>query len=765
MRDRPLCGICLILALFICITAYAGKGPAAKNLRPSPLKQTVPEDEVLILEGQVYQKEIKEKYQILFLKNNSINYQKQSFKEPKVIVYDEGKKEVHIGNEIRVTGTVSYYEGARNPGNFDQKLYYQKQGIHGSVWALQVEMTDREVHWILDRLYMLRQGWKSVLCETVGDKDGATLSAMILGDKTEMDGETKELYQANGIGHIIAISGLHLSFIGIGTYRLLRRISGSYVAGGIAGICFLLLYVMMIGVTVSALRALVMYLFRVGADMAGRHYDSPTALTSALVVVLIWRPLSIYDGGFWMSFLAVLAVVVVLPLFAGLRFQSFWASVSINLVLFPVLIYYFYEFPLYSTVLNLFVIPMMSVLLFLGIVGSLLTGMFAAFGSVIPLGTWILKLCRAILWLYERSCEIILEIPGARIVTGQPDIWQIAVYYGCLAVVLVWQYRIRLYRIQTEKAKRCRERTEDDEKGRRLRRYAPLLCSFIFILGMFSLLQRFGDMNRIQITVLDVGQGDGIFMRGPDGVTYLIDGGSSDVKNVGQYRIEPYLLSQGVDRLDYVFVSHGDSDHISGIEELLKRRQIGVEVGTLVLPEKSVWDETIQDLAMRAASQGVRVAVAEQGRTVREGDLEILCLQPSRECQIEAGNAASMVLAVRYKEFDMLLTGDVEGEGEEELTENVKRFCSGRSFEVLKVAHHGSGNSSSAEFLDAVKPACAVISAGIDNRYGHPHEEALERIADCGSKIYCTQDCGAVEIHVIDGDVVVSGYVSDDCGN
>lgn len=145
MRDRPLCGICLILALLICITVYAGKGPAAKNLRPSPLKQTVPEDEVLILEGQVYQKEIKEKYQILFLKNNSINYQKQSFTEPKVIVYDKDKKEVHIGNEVRVTGTVSYYEGARNPGNFDQKLYYQKQGIHGNVWALQVEITDSEV--------------------------------------------------------------------------------------------------------------------------------------------------------------------------------------------------------------------------------------------------------------------------------------------------------------------------------------------------------------------------------------------------------------------------------------------------------------------------------------------------------------------------------------------------------------------------------------------------------------------------------------------
>lgn len=559
---------------------------------------------------------------------------------------------------------------------------------------------------------------------------------------------------------IMAISGLHLSFIGIGIYKILRRISGSYAAGGIAGIGFLVLYVMMIGFTVSALRALVMYLFRVGADMAGRHYDSPTALAGALVIVLIWRPLSAYDGGFWMSFLAVAAVIIVLPLFAGLRFQSFWAGVSINLVLFPVLIYYFYEFPLYSAVLNLFVIPMMSVILFLGIAGSLLTGMFAAFGSAISPGTWMLKLCKVILWLYERSCEFILELPGARIVTGKPDIWQIAVYYGCLAVVLVWQYRIR-----TERMKRSREKTDGDEKCWRLHRYAPLLCGCIFMFGVFSLLQRFEDMNGIQITVLDVGQGDGIFMRGPDGGTYLIDGGSSDVKNVGQYRIEPYLLSQGVDRLDYVFVSHGDSDHISGIEELLRRQKIGVKIGTLVLPGKAVWDEAIRGLALCAVSQGVRVAVVEQGQTVQEDALEILCLQPSKECQIEAGNAASMVLAVRYKEFDMLLTGDVEGKGEEELTENVKKFCAGKRFEVLKVAHHGSRNSSSAELLDAVKPACAVVSAGIDNRYGHPHEETVDRIMDCGSKIYCTQDCGAVEICVIYGDVVVNRYVSDELSN
>lgn len=757
MRNRPLCSVCLALALLICITVHVGKGTFIKELRPSPMEQCVQDGDVIDLEGQVYQKEIKENYQVLYLKNNSIYYQEQSLIEPRIIVYDENKIKIHIGNIVKVTGEVSFYEGERNPGNFDQRMYYAKQGIHGCIWSSRVEVTDYRADWMQDKLYTLWQAWKQVLYDVAGEKDGAILSAMILGDKSGMDSQTKELYQANGIGHIIAISGLHLSFIGIGIYKILRRITGSYSAGGIAGIVFLVLYILMIGFTVSAVRAFVMFLFRVGADMAGRHYDSPTAFAASLVIVLIWRPLSIYDGGFWMSFLAVAAVIVVLPLFEEHRFQGFWASVSINLMMLPVLLYYFYEFPLYSTVLNLFVIPLMSAILFLGMMGSLLTGMFVVLGDVMPLGTLMLRLCRVILWLYEKSCEITLELPGARIVTGQPQIWQITVYYVCLAVVLIWQYRIR-----TETIKRSRETTDSAKKCRRPHRYVPVFYSFILMLGAFVLIWRFEDMNRLHITVLDVGQGDGIFMRGPDGGTYLIDGGSSDVKNVGRYRIEPYLLSQGVNRLDYVFVSHGDSDHISGIEELLERQQIGVEIGTLVFPEKAVWDEAIHNLALCAAGKGVQVAVIHQGESLKEDGLEILCIQPSEEYRGENGNAASMVLAVKYKEFDMLFTGDVEGEGEVELTENVKRFCGDRKFEVLKVAHHGSKNSSSAEFLDVVNPACAVVSAGIDNRYGHPHEETVNRIEHCGSKIYSTQECGAVGVNVTEDRTWITRYIADD---
>ena len=190
----------------------------------------------------------------------------------------------------------------------------------------------------------------------------------------------------------------------------------------------------------------------------------------------------------------------------------------------------------------------------------------------------------------------------------------------------------------------------------------------------------------------------------------LVDGGSSDVKKVGQYRLESFLKSQGVGKLDYVLISHGDSDHMNGVEELIERQDIGVKIRTLVLPVKEIWDETLEELAGKARKHGIRVVVIEPGQSIREGEMAISCIQPGNmeiksedaesrqendvfgtgKPRLESGNVASMVLAVRYGKFDMLLTGDVEGEGEMQLTKQLEESYPDCTWEVLKVAHHGS---------------------------------------------------------------------------
>ena len=193
-----------------------------------------------------------------------------------------------------------------------------------------------------------------------------------------------------------------------------------------------------------------------------------------------------------------------------------------------------------------------------------------------------------------------------------------------------------------------------------------------------------------------------------------------------------------------------------------------------LLPVKEVWDEALTGLARKARKQGIRVVMIKPGQSIREGDMVITCIQPGnmeiksenaesrRESAVpgtgneglESGNEASMVLAVQYGPFDLLLTGDVEGEGENQLTKQLEERYPDCTWDILKVAHHGSKNSSTEEFLRLVRPAYALISAGQENRYGHPHQETIERLADVGSKIYSTQENGAIIVEVENGEIL-----------
>ena len=163
------------------------------------------------------------------------------------------------------------------------------------------------------------------------------------------------------------------------------------------------------------------------------------------------------------------------------------------------------------------------------------------------------------------------------------------------------------------------------------------------------------------------------------------------MKKVGEYRIEPYLLSQGIGSLDYVFVSHGDQDHISGIKEMVQRQKTGVTIKRLVLPTQTVWDDALKELAELAAEEGILVFTMEKGQCLTEGKLSLTCIQPGKGEMEETGNSASLVLALRYGDFDMLFTGDVEGEGEKHLVDHLQGEYSECVWDVLKAAHHGSG--------------------------------------------------------------------------
>ena len=239
----------MIAILIGVLTAGAG-AKFVPELRPSPVEQYGEKDDWLIVRGQVYKKEEKEKYQILYLKKCSVYFQKdqqsqqnqqsqQSFiKESRMLIYDEKKNKIQIGNEVEAEGKLSFFETARNPGNFDQKAYYQRQNIHGKVWSETLRITDHTVKRIQNVLENIRVHCRNILLSEAGEKNGSILSAILLGEKSQMDPEIKKLYQVNGIGHILAISGVKTQNLAIPLTRR-NRINSAFVPLHIAKIYIL----------------------------------------------------------------------------------------------------------------------------------------------------------------------------------------------------------------------------------------------------------------------------------------------------------------------------------------------------------------------------------------------------------------------------------------------------------------------------------------------------------------------------------------------
>lgn len=695
----------------------------AASLGPSLGREEAIEDGVdLTLTGRVYRREARQNSHVLYLTDIQIPFDKsknsvvQSLSEKKFLIYYEESKKIPIGRRVEVKGEFHWFSRARNPGNFDARSYYNALGIAAFVYADEVADRDGDVDWLKEWLSRVRESGSSMLHALLCDRDASVLGAMLLGEKGLINKDVKELYQENGIAHILAISGLHISLLGYGLYKLLRRFRLPLFGAAGGAVLIMLAYGSMTGVSVSAVRALTMFLLALMAEAAGRTYDMASALAIAVPVVLSAWPKEAGQAGFLLSFGAVAGILLFVPAFApeekAGRLKSALASgVALQWMLFPLLAYFYFMYPLYSALLNLVLLPFLPVLFvsaLLGIFGGLLHPVF---------GRALLLPARGILLLYDKACEVCSGLPLAGLVTGKPHIGKLLFFYGAALLILF-------------AVKKLQER--------RLLLLLPLTL-LLFLLPVNS---------GLTITVLDVGQGDGIYIETKRHTRILIDGGSTDIKGVGTYRMEPFLKSQGAGVLDYVIVTHGDADHINGIQELLES-DCAVRIKKLLLPEAGGGQEELLKLAAAAKKRGSIVERIRQGKILKEGKLTLTCLHPFKGETSDDKNELSTVMDLRCGDFSMLFTGDLGQEGEEEL---LKAGLLLRTT-VLKVGHHGSKGSSSREFLRCVSPQTALISCGIKNRYGHPHRELLERLKEAGCGYYLTSECGAMTIKT-DG----SGY-------
>lgn len=920
MRKRPLSVGCLVVVILICIVTSLS--------RKEPWSCPELEGQTVIVQGRVYQKEVKTQggqdktvvylKQVSFTGDNPVEGQseegqsvvqeeaaegqllvQQKAAERQLLVQEEaaekqllvqgkcaekpadtkatenilcylreGVPEPEIGSLVILKGTLKNFQQPTNPGQFNAPFYYQILRISFRLNQAEIQVKSDRFYKIAEGLYQLRRKAGSKVDALLPEQEASVMKTMLLGEKGILDEEIKGLYQRNGIAHILAISGLHISMIGMGLYQLLRRAGLKIKLSAILASMIIVLYGMMTGFAVSAIRAIAMFLLQMLAQILGRTYDRITALAVAAVLVLVEQPLYLFHSGFQFSFLCVLGISLILPVLGNVRKgKKLFEGVALMAVTLPVYLGVFYQIPVYSMFLNFIVLPMMSILMGAGIV--MILAAFLCTPLAIP-AAWLIT---GILMVYERLGLFTEQLPHHYWTPGCPAKWQLAVYVAVLIIIAALGRTKRkavLYQrdcihkdcihrrggcakeilqedppchevLQYEKSQYERsqhgmaqynipryevsqyEIPQYEMQNKRIRRIAchggkwistygiPVgICWGFLLLGVVILTWRFRP--ELQVTFLDVGQGDCIFLQTENGDSYLTDGGSSSVSKVGKYRMIPFLKYQGASQIKAVFVSHADSDHYNGIAELLEQAELeGIRVENLVLTDiaDECRSEGYEELVELAGQNGITVQLLHEGQQLQDGELLFQCLHPSKGYRAEDLNETSMVLFVTYREFSMLLTGDVQGAGEEHLTQELQDWkepgvtqmqdvirISGEEesmeeesiederiegqieekrpqnkmganhteteLTILKVAHHGSKNSTSEEFLKAANPKLAIISCGEGNRYGHPHEETLERLEKVDIPWFCTKDYGAITVTVDDKSrVLVRGYIAD----
>lgn len=761
---RPLSILCLLISLFVVISTTFSQEKQFNSNLPE-------EGETISLTGVVNDIELKNMLGYTAVKvyladvsldDRSTSKTQNVYMDEEVITKEityEGvllqlkskEKLPRLGQRIEVSGKVSYFTKATNDGQFDERTYYKTEGMDFKLKSVSIKNRSSDYSRIRDALWILRKNIGTKIDEALPEDEASIMKTMLLGDKEDLDEEKKSLYQRTGIAHVLAISGLHVSLIGMGLFKILKKLRLGHKKSSLISILFVFFYGALTGFSVSTIRACVMLSISLIAVLLGRSYDLLTALSLIGCITLVREPLYIQHGGFAFSYGCVLGIGILMPTLADVKGKKKVVLSSLTMLVtgLPLYYWYFFQLPVYSVFLNFLVIPVMGVLVPCGI--TLLVGIYL-FNPIANISRIVIV---GILKLFEVLAVWADEMPGHFLTAGRPKIWQVIAYIFVLMGMYIYKKKL--------------------SHGRRW---------FLAIMAMLMLTLRFGD--GMKVTFLDVGQGDSIILSSENRIyvggimspqTILVDCGSSDVSKVGKYRLIEYLKYHGIWKVDMAVVTHPDEDHICGLREVINEgRKEGITISKIVLGDVLNKEEALENLIGSENSDdvsvvengtlvnGIKVEFIAEGDSIRFGDNgEIVCLNPQRGRLYGDTNESSVVLLGKFGKESVLLTGDVCAEAERRVssyinsehinggsvgTSYVNKNYDDESISVLKVAHHGSKNSTTNEFLRNVKSKIAIISCGKNNYYGHPHKETIERLTKAGCKIFTTQSSGCITVRI-----------------
>ncbi|MBR5377214.1 MAG: DNA internalization-related competence protein ComEC/Rec2, partial [Lachnospiraceae bacterium] len=588
-----------------------------------------------------------------------------------------------VGKTVLVRGRVYLFDTARNPGQFDMASYEKGRGIDLMLTSASILGISGKEDCLREGMNRFRHRVSLVYDGLFGAEYSGIIKAMTLGDRNALDPQIKASYMRAGIAHVLCISGVHISILGCFIYRSLKRLRLPREPSAAISLAFLILYAMMTGMGIGVKRAVIMFFLMLLADCIGRSYDLLSALAVSGCVILLNDPGSLNDAGFVLSFGAVTGIGLLKPSLDRLipaknaAADPLKISAAATVFTFPMVLYFYFQIPVYAVFLNLLIVPLMGILLILAFLAGF-SGLVFMPAARVPA-----KICILILRIYEGVCDLNDKLPYCVLIKGRPNIVYIIIFYLMLilSVLIIERY------------------LEKPEKLT-ITAFRILGCLAVFLA---ILVTPVNISRKTRITMLDIGQGDCTCIETKKGRVIMIDCGSSDESDIARYRVIPFLKCSGRSCIDTMVMTHADNDHISGMKELFSLpEKESLPVKDLVMPDVAMKDEAFCNLMELARKRGAKVTLISTGDSFSMDGITLTCLHPDRGYECIDRNESSAVLSMQYKGFRALFTGDVEGRGEEILTERITG-----SYALLKCAHHGSDNSTFEGFLKKAAPDVA----------------------------------------------------------
>ena len=653
-------------------------------------------------------------------------------------------KEIEYGNKIKLEGTYIKPSKSRNYRGFDYSNYLKTENIYGTIEQNgKIELIkEKNINYLFINLYKVKNKIIKNINNKFPEETRGVVLGILLGDKSSIEEDVRQNFADSSLSHILAVSGTHISYVVICISVLFKKLKLNKNIRKVLTSLVLFMYLYLVDFSVSATRAVIMSTIVIMQMLFYRKQDTITTIAFSSIIILINNPYSILNIGFLLSYGGTIGIILFVNRISieskedfFQRFKSYLkdiciVTISAQTIIMPIIIYYF------NTISFTFIIS--------NIIASLIIGPIIMIGLVIiaisffkiPIISLIIRFYNILIVILVRTADIISKIPMSKIYLKTPTTLEIIFYYSVVFLIALLIY------IKKSNRKFIKKTIQIDIynlKNFFINNRNKVLI-FISIVSLISITS-IKIPKELKINFIDVGQGDSCLITTPQNKKVIVDSGGSESYDVGKNVLLPYLLDKRITKIDYIMISHFDTDHCKGFEYVLEN----IKVKNVIISKQSETSENFKQIMKIIRKKRINLIVVQKGTKIKIDNFTTVdILSPQSENIADNMNDNSIVAKFEAYNFSILFTGDASEKIEKEL---IKEKINLKS-DILKVSHHGSKTGTSEEFLKSVKPKIALIGVGENNKFGHPTKDVIKRLTENKIKIYRTDTDGEIRIKI-----------------